>query len=239
MTVINNTWLQENKNEFEQVSLWSRLVGYTCRTDGSYRTLKIAQNSAKLSKLPELDHRLGMGANALSVPRLFPATSGMIKSLSSLKNDPDISFFRRAVKAVRDTMDAIAAYGYASIFITGNMFLRPVAQATEVVTDLADLHISASDYSQAAELESKASGEAKVALEHTRKHNFIRTMKAAASIAIAILSFALVVTGLVLPIVALTIAFLSVTMLAVARDLHKDWGRYKIINFDRTILLEV
>lgn len=244
--IINQNWLQENVNEKADNSAFDHLVDFTGKATGAYRTLQISQKTVGLGSevakelgygispaLNEFGHKLGIGASALDLPRLPSATSEAIKSLSALRKEDDVSFFRKAIKAVRDTMDAIGAYSYASIFITANPALKPVAQAAVLTADFADLQMSTSDYSKASELEAIATGDAKVALNHSKKYYFLRILKAVASIATAILGFTVLVS--LMPVIALMIVFMSSTVFAIMRDLHKESGRFNVIKFDSEV----
>lgn len=249
VVVINQKWLQENVNDKANNSFFDHVSDYIGRSMGAFRSLQLSRRllglgsevSSELGHAPspmvrELDRNLGISLGALGLPRLPSATADAVKSLSELRKDDNVSFIRKAIKAVRDTMDAISAYSYSSIFITGNPALRNVAQVTELTSDFADLQISATDYSKASALEAVATGDAKEALAHTRKYQFLRVLKDVASIATTILGVVLLVTEVtLLPVIALIIVFMSTTIFAIMRDLHKDRGRFKVINFDREV----
>jgi hypothetical protein len=250
--LIDRKWLEENINEKANQSIYDSISGYLSQSVGALRGMQITQKAARLANeankdlglgssrtLTGLDSNLGVGVSALNIPRLPSVTMEAVKSISALRADDGVNFFRKCVKAVRDFMDAVAAYGFVSIFITGNPALKTVAQAADLTTDIADLHISASDYSKASELEARATGDAKEALTHTRKYNLIRVAKATSSIAMAILGIVLVATGILFPMTALAILLVTSTAIAIFRDLHRDWGRFNVIKFDQEVTLAV
>ncbi len=248
--IIDQKWLDQNKNEKAEDSVFDRAVDYTNEAKGAYRTLQVVQKTAKLGNeigkegwlppspvLGHLDHKAGIGASALGLARLPSATKGAIESLSALKqNDNGIGIGRKVGKAIRDMMDAIASYSYAAVFIKKNPTIQTVAQVTDLTSDLADLQISASNYLQASKLESKATGEVKNALSHSRKTFLWRVAKDVSGIAAASLGFVSLAFGApLMPAIAWIIVSLSTTLIAIARDVHKDIGTYKVIDFDRKV----
>lgn len=234
-------------NEKAEDSFVKHVMDYMNSSVGVFRTLQISQKVIKLGsevvrafgRVPSivfnrLDHNLGVSIGALGLPRIPATTIAAISSLSHLREGPDVHFFRRVIVAVRDAMDAIATCGYASMFISGSLVLRPVAQATEMVHDCADLHLSYADYNTAFVRETEATGDAKLALAHTKRYNLLRVLKAVVSLATGILGLILLATGVTLfPAIALILIFMTSTIFAIVRDLHKESGRFKVIDFGK------
>jgi hypothetical protein len=136
---------------------------------------------------------------------------------------------------VRDTTDAIAAYGYSATFLTRNLKILPAVQMIDLTSDLADLQISTSDYRQASALEAVASdGHVKEALAHSKKAFFLCVVKNVVGIASAILGFVVLATGApLMPSIAWILISLLATVIAIRADVIKSTGRYKVIDFDR------
>ncbi|HSX11122.1 MAG TPA: hypothetical protein VLF94_05360 [Chlamydiales bacterium] len=248
MVTINQTWLQQNINEKAHYSYWEHFKEYLGKSVGVFRALQGTQKSMNVGSLmvegvgyaapsavKSLGRNLGTGVAALGLPKIPSATSDAIKALSDLTKVDDVSFVRKAVKAVRETADMIATVGFASIFVTGSPALATVAQVTDFTSDVADLTLSVSDYQKASALELGATGDAKVAVSHTRKYNFLRVVKATASVAAAIFGSVLLILGM--PILALAVIGLTATFFAIARDIYKESGRFRVINLDRPVML--
>jgi hypothetical protein len=250
ITVIDKNWLEANRNERVDEPLSKRFEDYFGRTNGAYRGLKFVQFGTKLGNavvekggysLPavtQFEMNVGTGANALVIPRVPVATKAARQSLIGVTEEDGTPLSRRVAKAVRDTTDAIAALGFCAIFIKYNPLVLRVAQVADLTTDTTDLHISVQDYRAASSLEQQATGEAKEALAHTRRYNFLRILKAATGVAGTILGLTLIITGVALiPIIAFVALALFSTSLAISRDVYKDMGYYKVVDLDRPILL--
>lgn len=250
--VINKNWLTQNVNEKADYPVYGHALEYSGKSVGAFRVLQAAQKASKfavqviadlgkrpIAALERFSQNMGTAVGALVFPRLPFATYEAAQSITSLKGDgKGINLARRVKKAVMDTFSTVAAYGYAAAFITGNPAIIVAAQSVEIVSDLASLDMSTKDYNKSTELEAQASGEAKVALTHTKKYNFYRVVKDIVSIATAILGIVIMATGYpFIPMAVLIVVFSTTLIFSVIRDLFKEMGRYKVINFDRDVKL--
>ena len=238
MVQINENWLRENVNEKAGLSYYDRFVDYINKPIGIFRTVQGTQKTLSLGGATagkKLSRKLGGAIGSLGTLRIPSAVGEAVDSVSALKADSEISLYRRTLKAVGDVSDAIATCSYSHMFITGSPALKTVAQVTDFTNDLVDLKISRDDYLKAADLETAATGDAKVAVTHTKTYQLLRVVKAVAAIASTI--FGVVLLALGMPLVAFLTVSLTSTLFAILRDLYKDAGRFKVISLDREVTL--
>ncbi len=241
--IIDQNWLEENRNERVDDSPWQRTVRLTGGASGSARVISALQKAAKLGTqipgafgyvpsptLQRLDTHTGTALGVLGITRIPSATSEALKSLQG----------GHAVEIVRDTTDAMAVYANAISFVTGNTPLRTVASAFDFTSDVADAQQSITDMTKASELldDSRVTGLVKEAIIHSRDYYFWATLKAVGSVATAIFGFMLVAAGAPLSLtIALTTLALATNLIAIRRDIHRDLGQFKVIEFNRDVKL--
>jgi hypothetical protein len=244
MVKINEAWLRENINDKADLTYYSRFAEYANKPMGIFRIVQSWQKTLNLGReliqapLPavkKLSGKLGGAVGALGVLRTPFAVEGAIESASAFHTDTEINLERRALNAMGNATDAISSCCYSHAFITGNPALITMARMADLTTDVIDLKKSSEDYAKASALEATAAGDIKVAVSHTKNYQFFRILKAVASVAAAIFGFALLALGL--PLVAILTDTLVSTLFAVMRDLYKDMGRFKVIDFDREVSL--
>jgi hypothetical protein len=140
---------------------------------------------------------------------------------------------RKVGIAIKDSMDAISAWGNSFSFVMNNPSVRSLTQFTDLTTDVCDFSLSVSDYSAAEKLEEVAIGDVKGVLTHTKNYYALRIAKAVVSVAAGILAIAMFLTGaLFVPAFAMTLLSISSALLAIQRDLSKD---NRVINFDHSV----
>lgn len=223
-------------NKFD-TPFFDRVCNYTEQTFGSVRTLQFVQKPLKIINqiadttphMHELVRSTGIGLSALNLTRVFSVTSDMIRSLSNISWDD--SFAQRAVKAVRDTLEALSVYAYSFMFLVGSQTLKSLVQIPDIGYDLADLQLSYSDYSKATEKEERAAGDEKEALLHSKNYYLYRIAKDVSSLAVTALGFAVLATGSSMLALAALTTSLANTIIAFRRDFYKDEGRFKVISF--------
>ena len=248
-TTIDRNWLEANGNEKANDSAFQRLLDYENTSNGVFRSLQAVQKTAKLGNqivkeagsIPSamstgLATNLGIATSAMGLARLPAVTSQAIQSISAVGDDKNTTDLSRKVKnAVRDTGEAVAIGGYATLFVTGSPAAQTVAQIADMTSDVADFDLAISDYRKAAELETMATGDVKKAVTHSKNFHFLRIAKIVASIATVVLGAILVAKGV--PLLALMMLSLVTTLLAITKDIYKTMGQHKVITFDRNVTL--
>lgn len=244
---IDDHWLNENQNEKVDQTFFTRFTEYTGKAIGALRSLQVIKGSAKLrneigrspsSIATGLEGNTGVAISALGIVRLPSVTQDAVRAVVALNQDDGVSVDRKIGKAIRDTMDAVSAWVYASIFFTGNLAFLGVAKVSDLANDGADLTLSVADYGQAVQYETAASGDVKKAFTHTKNYNMLRIAKAIASFVSAILGVVFLLTGAQLfSVVALVALSITTALLAIRRDLYKEEGQYRVISFDRSLII--
>jgi hypothetical protein len=248
VVTINQQWLEENVNEKAGYSYGRHCMEYLGKSAGAFRVAQGIQKmltlagvlAAKIWSMPvratQLCCHLGSTMSTLGVLRIPSAGKDAVDSVAALGDDKNkVPFPRKVEKAVGSVADAVAAYGFAHMFVTGSPALRVVAQATDLTSDLVDVKMSVADYYKASALEKEAEGDVKVAVAHTKTYQFFRVVKAVAAVAATIFGFVLLALGM--PLVALLTVSLASTLFAILRDIYKDSGRFKVIDLDRAVTL--
>jgi len=243
--LIDQNWLNANRNEKAGLSFPDRFTEYSGKAIGAFRDLQVIKGVANLwdsfnpsPVASKLATSAGVATSALGLVRLPSATQDAVKAITNLSVDDGVSVERKSAVAVKDVTEAVASWVYSTIFITGNASLIGVARFADLASDGADLGISLNDYNKAANCESVATGEAKNAFTHTKNYNMLRIAKAVTSVVSAILAVFLLLTGAQLfSVVAMTALSITSTLLAIRRDLYNDQGDYKVIKFDRPVLV--
>jgi hypothetical protein len=222
---------------------------------GITRTFQATQKSIRFgsqigefagAKVPgpvkSLDQNLGTAIGALNFTRLHIVTADAIKAvylMGKTKAQDGIGFARRAVMAVRDMLDAVAAYGYALTFIKQNPGIKMVAETADFTATSADLGLSCANYRKAQSYE-QTSGLTmgmKNALSHTKRFHLLGIVKNVTSIAAVILGFSLLYTNATLiPAMILTIISLTSTIFAIKKDLHESKGQ--LISMDKDVVFK-
>jgi hypothetical protein len=240
--VLDENWALANQNKAESP------FDYFTKSKGILRTLQVTQKVTRLGSeigksfgiypsiaVEAFDQNLGVGIRALGIPRLPSVTARLIKSLSTTFDPCDgISFQRKAAKMVRDTADAMAAYGYALSFLKFNPFIRMVAQVADFVSDIFDLPLAYCDYQMAQQLEFRATGVVREVLLHAKNYYLLTVAKVVASVAALFLGLAFAGTSAAATIGLIALS-LMITIISIDRDFHESLGRYKLIKFDRPV----
>lgn len=245
---IDAEWLRNNVNDKADYTYAQHAGDYLGRCIGAFRTTQLIQKTMnlgsalidKVGRVPAalggLSRDLGAAMNVLGVLRVPSALVGAKKSLEELQDlTSDVGFSRRAVKAVGDAADAVAACGFAHSFVTRSPAFVPLAATADFMADAVDAKVSVEDYYKAIELEQQATGEVKVAVSHTKNYQFFRAIKATLAVALTALGFVLFALGM--PLIALMMVGVASTALAIARDIYKESGRYKVIQLDGDVTL--
>lgn len=245
---IDDAWLRKNVNDKAGYTYAQHFKEYLGQCMGAFRTTQIVQKTLnlgsalfdKVGRTPaavrELSRDLGAAMSVLGVLRFPSAAAGAKQSLDALHDKTsDVSLPRRTMKAVGDVADAVACGGFAHSFITRSPALLPVAVTADFASDAVDAKVSLDDYWKAADLEKQAAGEVKVAVSHTKNYQFLRVVKAIIAVALTALGFALFALGM--PLIALMMAGVASTAFAIARDIYKESGRYKVIQLDGDVIL--
>ncbi len=250
--VINEEWLKANRNEKADNSLFQHSVDYCGSSNGTFRTLQGAGRTIRLGNelgkqagcapsraAAELSRDFGVATSAMGIARLPSVTRETLDTFAELRDETNlIPLPRKIGNAVKVTTDAVSAYGYAASFITKNPGVLAFSQAVELTSDVTDLNLSVSDYTQAAQLETIATGKQKEAVTHSKNYYLLRIIKAIMSIASGILGLSMMVLGApLLPALALILISLATTIFAVLRDNYKNMGQYKVIELDRPVTL--
>lgn len=247
-TIVDQNWLNANRNKKVDDSALERTCDYLSTANGAYRGLQSVEKTIQIGNefsnqlgahSAQFVRDLGTATAAMGMCRLPSVTSQVIKSLSAIgdqKNPTDMS--RKMANAVKDTADAVLTYGYTGAFITKNTPLAIVANIADLTCNVTDVTLSVTDYTSAAKLESAASGQIKEAITHSKNYYLFRIIKATLSIASGILGLTMVALGApLLPALALIILSVTTTIFAVMRDNYKYMGQFRVIDFDRAVTI--
>jgi hypothetical protein len=223
-------------NKFDAPFL-DRLCNYTEQSFGAVRTIQFVQKPLKIVNqiadttphMHELVRNTGIGLSALNFTRVFSVTSDMIRSLNDITWDD--SFAQRAVKAVRDTLEAVSVYAYSFMFLVGTQTLKNLAQVADIGYDFSDLQMSYSHYSKAAEREERTTGDEREALSHSKNYYLYRIAKDVSSLAATALGLAVLATGSSMIALAALVTSFANTIIAFRRDFYKEEGRFKVVSF--------
>ncbi len=253
VVTIDNNWLESNRNAKSDQPLATHAMEYSGKPIGSLRILQAVQKTTKLAvqtlqgavgrswvKLEAFSKNVGTGIAALNIPRLPHVTYETVRSIAALREHDGKSggLWRRVVKAAMQTFGAVAAYGYFAAFATGNPVAMVAAQAADLTSDIASLHLSADDYNRSTELEAVAQGDVKEVLTHSRKYHYLSVIKDVIGIVTAVAGIAIMAVGYpFIPAVILTIVAVVGVIIAVIKDLHKEMGRYKVVEFEQAVQL--
>ena len=244
---LNQSWLDGNLNKKSQGSLLDRVVTYMRRGSGANRTLKIIQkisriiteNGVSSDSLKRLDTGIGLTGSALGLTRIPASMVGAYKSISALRTSGDgISFTRKIVESVRDTMDFISGLSCAVAFVANHSTAGVVGQVTGLASDVADLQVTASDYEKAVELEGRSTGGIRTVLNHSKKYYLLRLVQSVVGIATGILGVVMLATGApIVPTLAWISISLSMLVFSIALSFFKNKGPHKIVKFDKNVEL--
>ena len=229
--VVNQNWLNQNKNEKERPSCLNRLVEYSGSTAGSIRYLSVLRNALKLSGAAQpIADAAGTAISTIGLVRWPAAMKDAYTAVSNLTSAQGPVEVRAGV-AVRDVMEAVASCCKASAFIKANPVLQNVSQWADLAGDGADLGLSIDGYKRSSARENGTVGEVKEAYSHSRKYYMLRIAKAVLSFASAFFAALMIVTGMrILPVVLAILMSLAATLVAIRRDLYREEGKYKFID---------
>jgi hypothetical protein len=237
---IDQNWLDANRGS--NGSFVEKWLDYTGKATGALRVIQVIKGLASMqvqiaSTPSPVAHNLiqasGAAVSSLGVVRLPSATQDAFNAVSNLNADNGMSSERKVGIAIKDSMDAISAWGNSFSFVMNNPSVRSLTQFTDLTTDVCDFSLSVSDYSAAEKLEEVAIGDVKGVLTHTKNYYALRIAKAVVSVAAGILAIAMFLTGaLFVPAFAMTLLSISSALLAIQRDLSKD---NRVINFDHSV----
>ncbi len=245
--VVNKSWI--DSHETKPFTLADRATSYLRTANGAGRVMQLVQKSVKLSnqitkdlgRTPSevgvrLEQNLGIATGALGVIRAPGAIIDAARSIQAASEDGSA---RKIERAVSDTLGAVSAVGYASMFVKYNPTVGTVCGALDLTGDVADFPYAISDYQKAKACEGQSnSPEIKEAFAHTKRYNLLAVAKTALSIATGILGMVLLIVGApIVPAVILIAPSLLGTTLALAKDQYKTMGKYEVINFDRPVII--
>ena len=191
---INPSCIDLTPNQKFGDSYISQLMKYPDGTVGAIRSLSLVRNISRLrnhlgptpSLLAKELEKTSKGAiSGVGLLLLPKATYGAYQSISKLSESDNSNTERKTAVAIRDTLEAVIAWGNFGAFVSANPALRYVCQLADLGNDSADFCISACDYQRVSLLEDAASGDIKEAFTHTRKYQMLRIAKAFLSIAAA------------------------------------------------------
>ena len=132
----------------------------------------------------------------------------------------------------------MAGYGFAAFFIIANPAMGAGAQLFSLASKFASFHLTSEDYTKSFRLEAAATGEAKIALSHSRHYYFLSVARDIIAIATAVLGLTLAMTGLeILPTIGFVALSLCGSLVAIQKDFYKDAGKYKVVPFDREVAI--
>jgi hypothetical protein len=247
-TVIDIEWLMKNRNKKSEYSPTKRITKYFGKWKGEFlgalALKKVAKLGAEIGKytgfessiatLKNFDKNIGYGIGGLGILALPAVSAKAIKSLSTLRVDEKVDgvpFQRKAAKAVKAVGDTVSAYSAAIVFIfKASPVVRTVAHVAGCLADVADFHVSYTNYRKAEAQEMTASKPVKLALEQAKQYYFLNMIKNISSIACAVLGMTLFLSGG--PLILLIILSIASTAFSIQRDLYKMSQTYKPINFD-------
>lgn len=246
MTVINQTWL--NDNAIAARPFGDRLVGYLATPVGLFRQAQLIRGVSKiLSEIPSpiadnAKEMLGFANGCLSILSLLGlqmTARDMVDGTTQLR-DFQIALIRKVGILFKDVVGNVTPWLSAGMALSGSLAFKNVVVIADMASDAADLGMAISDCRKAARLETQATGEAQRALNHSKNYYLLKTAKLVASFAGKAVSIAFVYAQITLvSIVALTAFSLFTLSLAASSEIYKEAGPYKVIKFDREVTLGV
>src|SRR5438105_10765562 len=199
--VIDQNWLEKNKNTKVDQPASEWVVEYGGKTSGALHMLKamtktlyfvysiletLGQSVSKTWK--KFASNLRTGSYAMSFPGLPFTTSSWIKSVSKLNEEDGTPFRRKIANAAMSTLYTISSYAYCITFIQRNPVIESVAEIASFSGSVIEVGNTYSDYCKVHELEEKAQGQVKEALSHSKYYYFLKTVKAIISVVGSILA---------------------------------------------------
>lgn len=235
--VVDQNWLDVNRGDDK--SSIGRFLDYTGKSTGALRVIQVIKGFAQMKSLvsttpsPVADNLVrasGAAVSSLGIVRLPSVTQDAFNAVSNLSVDNGVSSERKAGTAIKDSMDAVSAWGNSLSFVANIPNIRNFTQLTDLTTDVCDFGLSISDYSMAEKFEEVATGDVKNVFTRTKNYYMLRIAKAVVSVVSGILAIAMFLTGaLFIPAIAMTLLSISSAFLAIRRDLYKD---DRVVNFD-------
>lgn len=236
---IDIAWLDENKNPSADKSIFKRVVDYTDKSTGIFRTMQTIRKSlAVVSWNEPFREKLGVGVSALGLVGLPFATSEVVDAVSKLR-DGEIGLIRRVTKAFNAVAGAISSFGYAIDFIRENPLLRRVASMADLADDVSDLPLAIDNFYKASQLDVlNASDEVKKAVTCSKNYYLFGLIKSISSIALTIFGCIALLTGVpLMPAIAAAASSLALTLAAIGKDGYEDTCKYKLIKFDHPVTI--
>ena len=218
-------------------------IEYTGSAIGQLRSWSLIRSVSRLynefsqspsSAATAVDTTAGTAISALGVVLVPMRTKDAYGAIVSIGNQDGIPLQRKIDLATRASMEAASSWMSAGVWVTGNPALRSATAVTDLTQDVVDLKVSVEDYRAASNYETLASGDVLEALEHTRKYQMFRIVKAVLSVAAALFAIMMLLTGIqILPLVLAILLTLTTTIVAIRRDIFKNEGRFQLIDLNR------
>ena len=208
------------------------------------RTLKLVVEALKRVGSPMVGYLEGIASKftvawtSTSILRLPDVTSRAIQSINDLNTDiadTATDFTRKSVKAVHDFFEMATMYFYSGAFFWAPLKIVGdipdfISNATELQLNAQDLHLTTRAIKVASA--QNCSVEVEQALSHTQRNSFIKTLKAACSVASGVLGLSVMMLGgPILPAVALVTLSLAGTILAMTSHFYQESSPFKMVDF--------
>lgn len=242
--IIDQKWLDKNRQD--PTNLGTSALDYLDTSLGAFQNLRLWDKTLDVIKevngplsptLSSFKGTLGTGMSVFAIPALPGDTVDAVKSVIDLRKNNGVSFSRKCMKALQNVASAISTYIDCIGFFLP-LSVKSLTRGLGFTYAATGLQMTVVDYTKAAALESKATGEAKVAVQHTKTHLFLKLIKSIASTAASILGIAALVVGyLLLPPFAMLAISVTTLFFGIAADLYKPMGRYPVIKFDKEVKL--
>jgi hypothetical protein len=247
VTRIDQDWLDKNKNEKAGQPLYTTYSDYAAKAIGAFRSLQVVRGVCKLWNgtniapspvVKNLEDGAGAAMTGLGIVRIPSATQDAIGRVVDLTKNDGVALDRKVALLVKDGSDALTTWIYSASYLTGASTFLGVARVADLAGDGADFGLSVDDYSKAVDCEAAASGDVKAAFTHSKNYYMLRIAKAVTSVVSAILALIFFVTGAqIVSVTALIVLSLVSALLAIRRDMYKEEGQFRVIGFDRTVIV--
>ena len=217
-------------------STFDDFVDYTNHDGGYWPFLQAVHDTVKLGNeigketgwssktATHLESNLGTAISVFPVLRIPSTTVAISQSIAELNHADGVDPSRKAMDVVKKASDCFSMYSWFATLFTANPAVKMAAQVMDVTHNVADLQMTATDYSKVSVLEDGATGGAKASFQHTKTCTLWGIAKNISSIVGGILGLTILVTGGPI-LIALTIISLSAAIFEMARDVKIAEGK--------------
>lgn len=206
------------------------MIRYINDQGGYHPALRVLHHSVQLGnewtkRFSHLETRLDSAVSVLPILTIPALTDGALRSFGDLTQGG-----RKAVNAIRDAADCIAAYSWSATLFTQNPVVKRTAEVMDFTFNALGVQTSASDYWQAAILESRTVGDAQKVFTHSKHYYLFALIKCVSSVALGVIGLIMMITGVqIVSAVALIALSLSSAIFEMLRDIKKE--NYPILGF--------